>query len=91
MKKILFAAGMFLAYSTPAFSGTAKWTGNQVPLPPSSGYTVKCEYEQGIIKFWRLMNEACPQTVQTRGGAAFPTIPAKSKQDPRTPAKKTFP
>jgi hypothetical protein len=90
MKKVIFAAIIVLAYATLAFSGTAKWTGNQIPLPASSGYTAKCEYAQGIVKFWRLTNEACKPTVETTSGALPPTA-TKGKQGQHTPAKMTYP
>jgi len=63
MKKIILAAGMVMAYATLAFSGTATWTGKQIPVSESTGYTVKCEYAQGLIKFWRLTNGVCQPTV----------------------------
>lgn len=85
MKKILFAAIIVLAYSTLAFSGTAQWTGKQIPVSASTGYTVKCEYAQGGVKFWRLIKGTCPATVEKDGGGVPSTGGAK-----RIPAK-TFP
>ena len=64
MKKILFAAIIVLAYATLAFSGTAQWTGRQIPVPASTGYTVKCEYVKGSLTFWRLIKGKCPATVE---------------------------
>jgi hypothetical protein len=90
MNKIILAVLIVLTYATLAFSGTAKWTGKQIPIPASTGYTVKCEYEQGIVKFWRLTNGACQPTVETTN-AILPQTDTKYKQGQRTPTKKTYP
>ena len=90
MKKIIFAAIIVLAYSTLAFSGTAQWTGNQIPVPASTGYTVKCEYAQGNLRFWRLTKGACLPTVEKSGGGVPPTG-TKFNPVKRIPAPKTLP
>lgn len=92
MKTAILAAIIVLAYSAPAFSGTAKWTGKQMPVPASTGYTAKCEYAQGLVKFWRLTKGACQPTVEsTTNSGPLPQTGTKSNQGQRTPARKTFP
>ena len=90
MKKVILAALIVLAHATLAFSGTAKWTGKQMPVTASTGYTAKCEYTDGVVKFWRLTNGACQPAVETTGGALPPTA-TKNKKDQRTPLLKTYP
>ena len=68
MKKSVFTVVIVLVYATSAFSGTATWTGKQIPVAESTGYTVKCEYAQGLIKFWRLTNGVCQPTVKANSG-----------------------
>ena len=65
-----------------AIAGTATWTGKQIPIPASTGYTAKCEYTEGLIKFWRLTNAPCEQNVKTTNGGEIPktgTTKGKSK------------
>lgn len=90
MRTILFATLIALACSTPAFSATARWTGNQIPVSAATGYTVKCEYAQGAIKFWRLINGACPSTVEATSGT-LPPGTGKRNQNQRILKQKTYP
>ena len=89
MKQVLFATLIVMAYSTPALCGTAKWTGKQLPMPESTGYTAKCEYTDGVVKFWRLTNGACQPTVQATSGA-IPQIGTTKTPGNRKQALKTY-
>jgi hypothetical protein len=74
MKKILLAIVIVLASVSLVIGGTATWTGKEIPVTASTGFTTKCEYAEGIIKFWRLTNGPCEQTVKTTNGGEIPKI-----------------
>jgi len=71
--RILFAVVIMHMLSVSlTIAGEATWTGGQISVPAATGFTTKCEYAQGIIKFWRLTNGPCEQTVQTTNGGETP-------------------
>ena len=72
MKRIMLAIIIVLASVSLVIAGTAAWTGKQIPVQAATGYTTKCEYAEGIIKFWRLTNGPCEQTVKTANGGEIP-------------------
>lgn len=72
MKIIMLAAVIVLTSVTLVIAGTAAWTGRQVPVSASTGFTTKCEYAEGSVKFWRLTRGPCEQTVKSSNGGAIP-------------------
>ena len=74
MKRIMLAIVIVLTSVSMVIAGTATWTGKQLTVVASTGFTTKCEYAEGIIKFWRLTNGPCEQTVKTVNGGQIPKI-----------------
>jgi len=93
MKILLAFVIVYMASVSIVIAGAATWTGNQIAIPASTGFTTKCEYAEGIIKFWRLTNGPCEQTVKTTNGGETPksgTTRGKAKTKSTTPVMPTL-